>query len=69
MPRLEERDLFAVLEEWGYEVCPFDPSALSPEELAEITSLQEAIRELMEESFEPEDSDPGGDGPCGPPSP
>ena len=43
----EERDLFSVLEDWGYEVCPFDPGELSLSELKEVLALQEAAAEPL----------------------
>jgi len=45
----EARDLFSVLEDWGYEVCPFDPGELSPSELEEVLALREAAAELLRE--------------------
>jgi hypothetical protein len=49
VPRPEERDLFDVLQEWGYEVYAVDPEDLPPPEREEILVLQEAAAELWEE--------------------
>lgn len=49
MPRPEERDLFDVLQEWGYEVCAVDPEDLPPSERDEILDLQKVAAELLKE--------------------
>lgn len=49
MSKPEERDLFDVFEEWGYEICPYDTRELSPQEQEEILALQEAVARLLGE--------------------
>lgn len=49
MPKLEERDLFDVLEEWGYEVRAADLNKLSP---VERESLLEHIKEIDPDTAE-----------------
>jgi hypothetical protein len=49
VPRPEERDLFDVLQEWGYEVYAVDPEDLPPSEREEVLDLQEAAAGLLKE--------------------